>query len=260
MATWRTEGIILRVRNLGEADRLVTLYTKERGKLSATARGARRIRNRLLSPTQVFTHGRYLVFQGKNLHNIGQAEIIHSRQALREDLEKMAYASYVTELVDSLTAEEDPTDTLFPLLAGTLSLGEKGRFDVAVRAFEIRLMRELGYEPELYRCLNCRSELQDRIFFTERGGTVCPRCVEQFPGSNTVTKGTWELMKRLLEWDFSRLNILHPAANNIEEIRRLMRKYVDFRLEYPLKSLDFLETLQVLPPINPPPGGESNER
>ncbi len=260
MSTWRTEGIVLRVRNLGEADRLVTLYTKERGKLSATARGARRIRNRLLSPTQVFTHGRYLIFKGKNLHNIGQAEIIHSRQALREDLDKMAYASYVTELVDALTAEEDPTDTLFPLLAGTLSLGEKGRFDLAVRAFEIRLMRELGYEPELYRCVNCRVELEDGIFFTERGGTVCPRCVNQFPGSNALTKGTWELMKRLLEWDFSRLNILHPAANNIEEIRRLMRKYVDFRLEYPLKSLDFLETLQVLPPVSPPPGGEKNDR
>ncbi len=103
----------------------------------------------------------------------------------------MAYASYVTELVDSLTAEEDPTDTLFPpLLAGTLSLGEKGRFDVAVRAFEIRLMRELGYEPELYRCLNCRSELQDRIFFLRSAAVPCaPGVLSSFPEAILSPRG-----------------------------------------------------------------------
>lgn len=251
---WRTEGIVLRVRNLGEADRLVTLYTKERGKLNTVARGARRIRNRLLSPTQVFTHGRYLIFPGKGLHNLSQADIIHSGQIIRDDLDKFAYASYLTELLDASTPEEDPTDSIFPLLAGTLSLGEKGRFPLAIRAFEIRLMRELGYEPQLYQCLNCRETLQNQLFFTEHGGAVCPKCVGHFPGIKPLTNGTWELMKRLLEWDFSRLGILHPASSNTEEMRLLMRKYLDFRLEYPLKSLDFLETLQVIPP----PGGEKS--
>jgi DNA repair protein RecO (recombination protein O) len=163
---------VLRIRNLGEADRIVTLYTRQRGKLNAVARGARRIRNRLLSPTQVFTHGRYLIFPGKGLHNLSQAEIVHSGQALRDDLEKFAYASYVTELLDSLTAEEDPTDQIFPLLAATLSMGETGRFKLAARTFEIRLMRELGYEPELYHCLVCREQLRSNVFFTEQGGGV----------------------------------------------------------------------------------------
>lgn len=246
--TWKTEGIVLRTRNLGEADRIVTIYTKEKGKLNATARGARRIRNRLLSPTQLFTHGRYLIFPGKGLHNISQADIIRSGQPLREDLEKMASAAYVTELVDALTPEEDPSDGIFPLLAGTLALGEEGRFDLAVRAFEIRLMGELGYTPELYQCLNCRAVLQNKVYFSDQGGTVCPDCVHNFPGAQLLTNGTWELMKRLQEWELNRLSILHPAPNNIEEMRRVMRKYVDFRLEYPLKSLDFLETLQVIPP------------
>lgn len=253
--TWKTEGIVIRTRNLGEADRIVTIYTKERGKLNATARGARRIRNRLLSPTQLFTHGRYLIYPGKGLHNINQADIINSGQPLREDLEKMAYASYAAELLDSLTPEEDPSDRIFSLLAGTLSLGEKGRFDLAIRAFEVRLMGELGYAPELYQCLQCRADLQNKVFFSEQGGTVCPNCVSGFPVVKPLTNGTWELMKRLQEWDLSRISILHPASNNIEEMRLVMRKYVDFRLEYPLKSLNFLETLQAIPP----PGGEKGE-
>lgn len=246
--SWRTEGIVLRVRNLGEADRLVTMYTKEKGKLNTTARGARRIRNRLLSPSQVFTHGRYMIFPGKGLHNLSQADIINSNQILRDDLEKFAQASYVTELLDKLTLEEEPSEVIFHLLAGTLSLGAVGRFSMAVRIFEVRLMKELGYEPELYQCLNCRATLHDNLFFSEQGGAVCSNCRNSFPGSLSLTNGTWELMKKFLEWNLSRIGILHPAENNIEEMRRLMRPYLDYRLEYPLKSLDFLETLQAIPP------------
>lgn len=246
--TWKTEGIVLRTRDLGEADRIVTLYTKDRGKLNTVARGARRIRNRLLSPTQVFTHGRYLIFPSKGLHNLSQAEIVHSGQNLRDDLQKFAYASYVTELLDASTAEEDPAEKVFSLLASTLSLGEQGRFELAVRAFEIRLMRDLGYEPELYQCLNCRETLQGQVSFTEQGGALCAKCTAQFPGTTPLTNGTWELMKKLLEWEYSRLTVLHPAAQNETELRGVLRRYLDYRLEYPLKSLDFLETMRGLSP------------
>lgn len=245
---WRTEGIVLRVRNLGEADRIITLYTKDKGKLSAVARGARRIRNRLLSPTQLFTHGLYLIFPQQGLHNLSQAEIIHSGQPLRDDLEKFAYASYITELLDALTPEEDPAERVFALLAGALSLGARGRMKLAVRAFEIKLMAELGYQPELHVCLNCREPVQENLFFTEQGGVLCQRCAPQVPGHTPLSNGAWELMKKLLAWDFSKLTVLHPAGNLEAELRTVMRKYLDFRLEYPLKSLDFLDTLTAVPP------------
>lgn len=248
--TWRLEGIVIRVRNLGEADRIVTVYTREKGKLQAVARGARRIRNRLLSPTQAFTLGRYLIFPSKSLHNLSQAEIIHSGQGLRDDLEKFAYASYVAELLDALTPEEDPAPEVFALLAGTLSLGERGRFALAVRAFELKLMAALGFQPELYHCLVCREELKTNVHFTPQGGTLCAKCAPEVPDSMGISNGTWELLKRLLEWELSKLTVLQPAANHSEELRRVMRKYLDFRLEYPLKSLDFLETLEAVPPLD----------
>jgi len=245
---WKVEGIVLRVRNFGEADRIVTIYTKERGKLQAVARGARRVRNRLLSSTQLFTHGQYLIFPGKELHNLSQAEIVHSGQSLRDDLEKLAYASYITELVDALTPEEDPAAEVFALLVGSLALASQGRLKLAARAFELRLMRELGYEPELYACLSCREPVRERLFFSEQGGVLCSKCAGQIPGSVPLSNGAWELMKKLLEWEFSKLTVLHPAGNLEEELRRVMRRYLDFRLEYPLKSLDFLDTLTAVPP------------
>ncbi|MGI6148539.1 MAG: DNA repair protein RecO [Firmicutes bacterium] len=243
----RGEGIVLRVRNMGEADRVVTIYTAHYGKIRAVARGARRVRNRLLSPTQVFTHGRYLVFPGKGLHTISQAEIVNSYQEFRDDLEKMAYASYITELLDSFTEEELPSQELFMLLIAAFSLGTHGRFALAARAFEVRLMQELGYAPQLHHCLGCGSAVQENLRFSPEGGVVCPRCAPRYRELLPLSNGTWELMKRLTEWDVSRFGILHPSPVALGELERIMRNYIDFRLDYPLKSLEFLETVKAMP-------------
>ena len=108
MVSFKGEGIVLRVRNIGEADRIVTLYTAQKGKIRAAARGARRIRNRLLSPTQVFTHGRYLVFPGKELHTLSQAEIINSYQDFRDDLRRWLTPVHL-RAVYTFTEEELPS-------------------------------------------------------------------------------------------------------------------------------------------------------
>ncbi len=245
--SFRGEGIVLRVRNIGEADRIVTIYTAHYGKIRAAARGARRIRNRLLSPTQVFTYGRYLFFRGKELHTISQAEILTSYQEFRDDLEKMAYASYICELLDTFTEEEVPSPELFSLLQAVFSLGLQGRFPLAVRAFEVRLMQELGYAPQLYRCLGCGSVVSENLGFTPEGGLVCYTCAPQYQHVLPLSKGTWELFKRLTEWDVHRFGILHPTPAALRELERVMRKYIDFRLDYPLKSLDFMATIKAAP-------------
>ncbi|KLU40433.1 MAG: DNA repair protein RecO [Limnochordia bacterium] len=247
MVSFKGEGIVLRVRNIGEADRIVTLYTAQKGKIRAAARGARRIRNRLLSPTQVFTHGRYLVFPGKELHTLSQAEIINSYQDFRDDLEKMAYASYICELLDTFTEEELPSVELYALLLAAFSLGAQGRFPLAARAFEVRLMQESGYAPQLHHCLGCGCAMTGNLLFTAEGGVVCTQCAPQYQDALPLSNGTWELLKRLTEWDVARLGILHPTPAALGELERLMRKYIDFRLDYPLKSLAFLETVRAMP-------------
>lgn len=238
----------MRVTNLGEADRIITLYTPFNGKIRAAARGARRIRNRLLSPTQLFTHGRYLIFSGKDLHSVSQAEIITPYQEFRENLEMMAHASYICELLDTFTEEEQPSTELFALLLTAFALGLQGRFSLAVRAFEVRLMQELGYAPQLYHCLSCGSAVSSGLSFSAEGGVLCSRCAPQFKGAVPLSNGTWELLKRLSEWDVGRFSILHPSAGALRELEQLMRKYIDFRLDYPLKSLEFMEAVRAVPP------------
>ena len=107
MALYRTEAVVLRTRNLGEADKILTLFSDKRGKIRAVARGSRRPRNHLMGVSQPFTYGSFLIFKGKNLDSVSQGSIIDAQVYLREDLLKMAHASYI-ELVDRLTEEYDP--------------------------------------------------------------------------------------------------------------------------------------------------------
>ncbi|HEX6989777.1 MAG TPA: DNA repair protein RecO, partial [Bacillota bacterium] len=120
MALYRCEGVVLRARDLAEADRLVILYTPDRGKHRAVARGARRPRSRLASGIQPFTRALYLCWRGRSLDGISQVEVIEGFAPLRTDLERLAAATYACELIDAITQESDPQPRLFALLVFTL--------------------------------------------------------------------------------------------------------------------------------------------
>ncbi|HQD71318.1 MAG: DNA repair protein RecO [Limnochordia bacterium] len=244
---YTTEGVILRTRNLGEADKIVTVYTNTRGKVAAVARGARRTRNRLLSVTQVFTCGRYLMFEGKSLDTLSQGEIIHSFQAIRDDLEKMASAMYVCELVDVFVEEEEANKETFDLLLNTLRLIEAGEGKFALRVFELKFMQQLGYQPQLDQCVNCGGPVEEQILFSRVGGMVCGACRHKVNPIHVISKGTSALINRILEWDLSRLTILHPSNQSLEELEACMRSYIDYRLDKPMRSLEFINTLNDFP-------------
>lgn len=237
----------MRTRNLGEADKIVTVYTSARGKVVAVARGARRTRNRLLGVTQVFTHGRYLMFEGKSMDTLSQGEIIHSFQAVRDDLEKMAAAMYVCELVDVFVEVEEANQETFELLSNTLRMIETGVVKFALRVFELKFMQQLGYQPQLERCVSCGGSVADQILFSREGGMVCDLCKHKVAPVHVVSKGTSALISRILEWDWSRLTILHPSNHSLEELESCMRSYIDYRLDKPMRSLEFIHTLNDFP-------------
>lgn len=245
---YRTEGIVLRTRNLGEADKIVTLYTKTNGKVQAVARGSRRIRNRLLGPTQIFTHGRYLIFKGKSLDTLSQGDIVSSFQDLREDLDKMAATMYISEIVDVFIEPGEASHEVFSLLLNTLRMLRENQVNHALRVFELRFAKYLGYEPQLNTCISCGEPPAKDIFFSRQGGIVCQQCRGQFLPVQTLSRGTWELAKRILSWDWSRISILHPSDHSLAELETCMRSFYDYRLDKPLQSLDFLHTIRDFPP------------
>lgn len=248
MPLYKAEGIVLRTRNLGEADRIITLYTREQGKVDCVARGSRRTRSRLLGGTQLFTHGRYMLYSGRSLDSLNQAEIKESFARLREDLVKMGYASYLAELLDVVTEPGEPSEDIFHLILDAYHGLQRDVTPATVaRWFEFRLMALLGYEPELEHCVGCGREAEIEVHFSSReGGLICRNCLERDGSSLSIRRSTVELLKHFLAMEGSRLGIVRPSAADLSLLESLGRAYVDERLPRPLKSLTFLASIQDL--------------
>lgn len=242
------EGIVLRSRNLGEADRIITLYTRERGKIECVARGARRARNRFIGGTQLFTRGKYAIFSGRSLDSLSQMEIVQSFAPLREDLTLMAYASYFAELLDLSVELEEPSEDLYALfLDGLNTLVEGIHPEVVSRWFELNLMSLLGYTPHLDGCIGCGEALEDTSFMSAKeGGLLCSRCRARDGAAVRIGPACLGWMRRLLELSAERLRVVRIANSDMKLLETVARNYVDLRLSRPLKSLGFLVSLRDL--------------
>jgi len=241
---YKAEGVVLRTRNLGEADKIVTFFTHDRGKVEAVARGVRRPRSRLLGPTQLFTYGRYLFFEGKSLDTVSQGEIIDSFRPLREDLNRMAHASYAAELVDRSTEEGDRHEGLFPLLVAVLRLLAAGdELALVMRYFELHLLEELGYRPHLAGCVRCGQQRAPR-FSLELGGLVCQRCGEADPAAVPLGEEAIHVLRYLQRAQPERLGVLRPSAAAMAELEAVLPPFCAARIGQPLRAMDFLLSLR----------------
>ncbi|HHY98054.1 MAG TPA: DNA repair protein RecO [Firmicutes bacterium] len=253
MALYRTEGVILRNQLLGEADRIVTIYTRERGKVRAVARGARRPRNRFVGSSQPFTLADFLIFDNKGLDNISQIEIKESFAELRDDLGLMARASYLAELLCQVMEEEEANPEIYRLLVACYYLLLEAKNspsvdpDSVLCLYEAQLLKFLGYAPLLDGCMGCHAPLDARAytFYTSLGGVLCDACRDkgtrpESPGIK-VSKGTIETLKYLLNCDPGKLRNFRMSRSTKVELQQVLRSHIDFRLEVPLKSRNFLE-------------------
>jgi DNA repair protein RecO (recombination protein O) len=175
---YRTEGIVLREMDYGEADRILTILTPER-KLSVIAKGIRRATSRKAGHLGLFAHANLLIARGRNLDIVTQAESIEEFEGLRQDLLRFTYACYAAELVDRLAQEEEGSAELYRLmLDGLRWFSAVDDLRLWMRFFELRLLRYAGYEPELFICTQCQQPIEARpnAFSAAEGGMVCAHC------------------------------------------------------------------------------------
>ena len=258
MPTLRDEGLVLRTRDLGEADKVVTLLTREHGKLRAAARGSRRARSNLLPVTQPFAYGQYLVFQNRSLHNLSQGQLVRPFRRLREELVAMAYATYLAELADAGLAEEEPHPDAFQCLLAAFDLLEKGDHqpEIVAHWYELNMLGILGYEPELSACVTCRNPVftadsGDRraaipavMFNIEEGGCVCTSCAHSTGKARRLSPAVYKSLLYLSGATPERLADLRLVAADMASLSNLLTDYIEYRLEKRLHSLEFIRSLQ----------------
>jgi DNA repair protein RecO (recombination protein O) len=175
---YRAEGIILRRRNLGEADSIFTVFSPDEGKFDAIARGVRKARSRMRGHLEPLTHSRFLLAQGRTLDVFTQAETVNAHRAIREDLDRSAAAMYCAELVDRFTVDRSESASLFELFAATLDALEAGDTLAVVRYFELHLLQITGFELQVAGCAACGGRLLEEaaMFVAAMGGVLCHAC------------------------------------------------------------------------------------
>lgn len=240
----KTEGIVIRTRDYGEANKIVVLYTREHGKIALMARGAKKAQSRLRGVTQVLTHGQYLYFAGRGMGNLNQGETIHTFHSLHEDILTMSYAAYIVELLEKMTEDAEPNGYLFHLLEKILlSLQEGKDADILCRIFELKLLALSGYRPQLEACVHCGATDRPYTFSAAKGGFLCLDCRQHDPQGLTLSPASQRLLRLFLYFDIDRLGDIRVKKETKRQLERAMRAYLDYHTDLYLKSRQFLEQM-----------------
>ena len=248
--TYRCEALTLRSSPLGETDLIVTLYSREHGKIRAVAKGARKSASRLVGHLEPLTQARLSLARGRNLDIVTQAQVVQSFPELKSSLTGITQGLYVAELLDGFGSEASPNPELYQLAVDVLSAlgqadGEQPETDLPLRYFELHLLRHSGLLPELYRCIECRREIApDRHRFSPNmGGALCLECsppdAHVLPLSLRALK-VLRLMHRGAVGDAASLAI-NPSLS--AELRSVLSNTVRYWLGKEIRSNSFLEHL-----------------
>lgn len=266
--TFRSEAIVLRRTDFGEADRLLTLYTRELGKIRAVAKGARKPQSRKTGHVELFMRTQFMFAQGRDLPLVTQAELVDAYRALREDLVRTTYASYGVELLDQLTPDEERNTRLYDLLAAALSwFNSTDNLLGAARYYELRLLTLAGFQPQLFHCVRCQEPIQeqDQFFSAELGGLLCPNCHEVDRRAKPISAAATKVLRYMQTRDWKTVQTLSLKRSLHSELEDLMHVYLVYHLERKLKSVDFLHQLRreaalFAPPTDNEPSAGSNEQ
>jgi DNA repair protein RecO (recombination protein O) len=244
---YHAEVVILRRRDLGEADRLLTVFSREHGKLRQIAKGVRRPQSRKAGHLELFNRVRLLVARGRDLDIITQAEAIESYPHIHADLMLVGYAGYTIELLDHFTVDAEQNTNLYQLIGETLARLDQGEVPSSVlRHYELRLLDEVGFRPELFRCVSCGKEIRPEAqYFTyEKGGILCPTCGGQ---DHSAVPISLPALKVLRHFQRSTYNVAAKAkvrTNVHVEIDQLMESFLGALLERRLNVPHFIRRVQ----------------
>ncbi len=244
---YQTEAIIIKKTKLGEADRILTLYTPHLGKIQAVAKGVRRPRSKMSGHLEMLTHSLVSLARGRNLDTVTGCKTINGFLPLKSDLWLTSCGLYCTELVSQFTADHVENYPLFQLLLETLhQLCRADDSELVLRYFELHLLNEVGYRPQLQQCVFCHLPLKPitNSFSSSAGGVLCPRCSWRQPLARPVSVNVQKVLRWLQNSDCDAVSRKKINAGLCQEVDGLMRGYLRYLLEREIKSAGWLDSLR----------------
>ena len=246
---FRTPAIILKRRDFGEADRMLTVLTPVHGKLDVLAKGARKITSTKMGHVELFAKVDLLINAGRDFGIVSQAEMTDAYQPLREDLTRGAYAAFTAELLDRFIepGDEEPR-RLFTLLDETLGrIAHEPDPRRAVIYYEMHLLDLVGFRPEVQECVIGHEpvEPQDQVFSFHDGGVICPQhAPARMDGITPLPLGTLKLLRHVQRSRYASLQNVTVSTALADDADRVLLGYITALLERRLQSVEFIRRLR----------------
>lgn len=244
----KTDGLIIRVTNVGESDRIATILTRKCGVIRASARGARRLKSRMSTSSRLLCYSDFTLFGGREKYIINEAEPLEFFMEVNGDLLKLALAQYFAELSGFLAPKEEPAEIYLRLALNALHLLGEGKKQAALlkAAFEMRILTLSGYMPDIVACRECGTYESPVMYFDPLAGNLlCSHCAADHPhnGYIALSSGALLALRHTVYVDFERLFSFTLTQDPLHEMSAAAEQYTLCMLERTFPTLDFYKRL-----------------
>lgn len=242
-------GMVLSAMPVGDYDKRLVILTKEHGKISAFAKGARRQNSALLACSQAFSFGEFTLYAGRSSYSIISAEISNYFSELRNDFEAVCYGMYFCEFVDYITKENNDEKQILKLLYQTLRVLARKNMDAPLirLIFELKVIAINGEAPQVFHCVKCESDLIESstkfLFSAQSGGILCYDCKGYDKSGIKINTSTLYTMQYIVSKEIEKLFTFKVSDVVLNELIRCVKSYMDFYVEHEFKSIEMLKIL-----------------
>lgn len=248
----KTDGLIVRDLNVGEDDRIVTILTREKGIIKASARGARRVKSRFTTATRLLCYSDFTLFKGRDAYIIDNAQPIEFFLGVDKNLEGLSLAQYFAQLCAFLSPQEEPAGLFLRLMLNALSFIQNGKRPLALikAAFELRILTMSGYMPDIVACSSCGTYESDTMFFDSMTGTIlcgdCEKAAAEAPDKRTkqaLSKGALAAMRHIAYSEFEKVFSFTLPQPGLSELSAAVQEYVLCQVERSFPTLEFYNSV-----------------
>lgn len=245
MLTVTLTGIVLATMPIGEYDKRLVILTKERGKITAFAKGARKPNSAFLACSQSFSFGEFTLYEGRSSYNLLSVEVSNYFEEIRKDMEAVYYGVYFCEYADYFTRENVDATEILKLLYLSLRALSINSIDKGLvrRIYELKMLTLNGWAPEVFTCANCSTTDNISYYITDEGRMLCGGCRKYAPKATFISGSTIYTMQYILTSTIEKLYTFAVTKEVLKELSKFVDNYKSVYIDKKMKSLELLEKL-----------------
>lgn len=248
MAFLKTRGIVIKEVGTGEADKIITIFSRNRGRISALVKGGKRPKSKLSAGSQLMCYGEYVLYSGKDMYSINSCEVLEPFYEIRNDMVKLTYTAHFMDIVLEIIQENQPSPKLLQLLLNSLYMLAKTEKppELVSRVFELRALTTAGFAPHVSSCMMCGLEPEKAYAFSFlKCGFICDRerCSAEDSFALELSPGAARAIQHIIYARKEELFSFGLSPEVLEELERILRRYLRERLERDFTKLNFLKSI-----------------